>query len=109
MDIGMNLPVMVPGLDRDLLLTWARRIDAGPFSTLAAGERVSFPNPDVMVALAAAAAVTTRVRIMTNVVVLPMQRLTVDVVADNPGEWMLHCHNTYHQEAGMMTSLNYVA
>jgi len=43
-----------------------------------------------------------------TVVVLPMQRLTVDVVADNPGEWMLHCHNTYHQEAGMMTSLNYV-
>jgi FtsP/CotA-like multicopper oxidase with cupredoxin domain len=42
-----------------------------------------------------------------TVVVLPMQRLTVDVVADNPGEWMLHCHNTYHQEAGMMTSLNY--
>jgi len=43
-----------------------------------------------------------------TVVVLPMQRLTVDMVADNPGEWMLHCHNTYHQEAGMMTSLNYV-
>ncbi len=43
-----------------------------------------------------------------TVMVLPMQRLTVDIVADNPGEWMLHCHNTYHQEAGMMTSLNYV-
>jgi multicopper oxidase len=43
-----------------------------------------------------------------TVVVLPMQRLTVELVADNPGEWMLHCHNTYHQEAGMMTTLNYV-
>jgi multicopper oxidase len=43
-----------------------------------------------------------------TVIVLPMQRLTVEMVADNPGEWMLHCHNTYHQEAGMMTSLNYV-
>jgi FtsP/CotA-like multicopper oxidase with cupredoxin domain len=42
-----------------------------------------------------------------TVIVLPMQKLTVDLVADNPGEWMLHCHNTYHQEAGMMTSLNY--
>ncbi|MCW2688097.1 MAG: multicopper oxidase, type 2, partial [Mycobacterium sp.] len=29
--------------------------------------------------------------------------------ADKPGIWMMHCcHNTYHQEAGMMTSLNYV-
>jgi multicopper oxidase len=39
---------------------------------------------------------------------LPMQKLAVDLIADNPGEWMLHCHNTYHMEAGMMTSLNYV-
>ena len=42
-----------------------------------------------------------------TVVVLPMQELTVALIADNPGVWMMHCHNTYHQEAGMMTSLNY--
>ncbi|MCV7055893.1 multicopper oxidase family protein [Mycolicibacterium gilvum] len=42
-----------------------------------------------------------------TVIVLPMQKMTVALVADNPGIWMLHCHNTYHQEAGMMTSLNY--
>uniref|UniRef100_A0A5Q5CLN5 Multicopper oxidase, type 2 n=1 Tax=Mycobacterium sp. (strain JLS) TaxID=164757 RepID=A0A5Q5CLN5_MYCSJ len=40
--------------------------------------------------------------------VLPMQQLRVSFVTDNPGVWMLHCHNTYHQEAGMMTSLNYI-
>jgi multicopper oxidase len=40
-------------------------------------------------------------------IVLPNQKLSVALVADNPGTWMLHCHNTYHQEAGMMTSLNY--
>lgn len=43
-----------------------------------------------------------------TVIVLPMKTLTVNLVADNPGEWMLHCHNAYHQEAGMMTSLSYV-
>ena len=32
----------------------------------------------------------------------------VALIADNPGIWMLHCHNTYQQEAGMMTSLNYL-
>jgi FtsP/CotA-like multicopper oxidase with cupredoxin domain len=32
-------------------------------------------------------------------VVLPMHKLGVALVADNPGVWMLHCHNTYHQEA----------
>ena len=41
--------------------------------------------------------------------VLPHQKLTVELIANNPGVWMLHCHNTYHQEAGMMTSLDYTA
>lgn len=27
--------------------------------------------------------------------------------ADNPGQWMLHCHNAYHLEAGMATVLRY--
>ncbi|KKC05798.1 multicopper oxidase family protein [Mycobacterium nebraskense] len=39
--------------------------------------------------------------------VLPNQKVNAVVVADNPGIWMIHCHNTYHQEAGMMSSLNY--
>ncbi len=42
-----------------------------------------------------------------TVIVLPMKSVSVRFVADNPGIWMLHCHNTYHQEAGMMTTLNY--
>lgn len=40
-------------------------------------------------------------------IVLPRQTLTVDLDADNPGLWMLHCHNLYHAEAGMMTVLGY--
>jgi FtsP/CotA-like multicopper oxidase with cupredoxin domain len=44
-----------------------------------------------------------------TVIVLPKQTVTVALEADNPGIWMLHCHNTYHQEAGMMTSLNYTS
>jgi FtsP/CotA-like multicopper oxidase with cupredoxin domain len=38
-----------------------------------------------------------------------MRQVSVILVADNPGVWMLHCHNTYHQAAGMMSSLNYVS
>ncbi|GGY85759.1 multicopper oxidase MmcO [Streptomyces nitrosporeus] len=41
-------------------------------------------------------------------IVLPGRRLTVDLDADNPGLWMLHCHNLYHAEAGMMTVLGYL-
>ncbi|MFF3334967.1 multicopper oxidase family protein [Streptomyces sp. NPDC002888] len=39
--------------------------------------------------------------------VLPHRKLVVDFYADNPGLWMLHCHNQYHSESGMMTVLGY--
>jgi multicopper oxidase len=43
-----------------------------------------------------------------TVVVLPKQQVLAVLVADNPGLWQLHCHNTYHQVAGMQTRLDYV-
>jgi FtsP/CotA-like multicopper oxidase with cupredoxin domain len=42
-------------------------------------------------------------------VVLPQQTLTVDFDADNPGRWLVHCHNIYHGEAGMMGVVAYQA
>ena len=33
--------------------------------------------------------------------------VAVDLLADNPGRWMLHCHNAFHMAAGMMTRLEY--
>ncbi|MFI1581479.1 multicopper oxidase family protein [Embleya sp. NPDC020630] len=42
-----------------------------------------------------------------TVVVRPRETVTVDLLADNPGEWMLHCHNVYHSELGMMATLGY--
>lgn len=43
-----------------------------------------------------------------TVVVPPVGTVTVEFIADNPGQWALHCHNLYHGEAGMMTTLSYV-
>lgn len=43
-----------------------------------------------------------------TVIVPAMGTVTVELVADNPGQWALHCHNAYHAEAGMMTALSYV-
>jgi FtsP/CotA-like multicopper oxidase with cupredoxin domain len=43
---------------------------------------------------------------MKDTIVIPQQReVTLDLLADNPGEWMFHCHNLYHQSAGMMRSV----
>jgi len=43
-----------------------------------------------------------------TVIVLPKQKILAVLVADNPGTWVMHCHNTYHQFAGMQTRLDYV-
>lgn len=40
--------------------------------------------------------------------VLPGTSLAIEFDADNPGEWMFHCHNAYHFEAGMTANLMYV-
>jgi multicopper oxidase len=42
-----------------------------------------------------------------TVIVLPGETVRADFDADNSGDWMLHCHNAYHMEAGMMTSVYY--
>ncbi|QHC27788.1 multicopper oxidase family protein [Streptomyces sp. HF10] len=42
-------------------------------------------------------------------IVLPGRTVSVYFDADNPGQWMLHCHNAYHGEAGMMALLAYTA
>ncbi|MER5470965.1 multicopper oxidase family protein [Streptomyces sp. NPDC002935] len=42
-------------------------------------------------------------------IVLPKTKVSVDFDADNPGQWMLHCHNAYHSEAGMMALVAYGA
>ena len=40
--------------------------------------------------------------------VLPGETVTVEFDADNPGQWMTHCHNTYHLERGMAMVMSYV-
>lgn len=40
--------------------------------------------------------------------VLPGETVTVEFDADNPGQWMTHCHNTYHLEQGMAMLVSYV-
>jgi FtsP/CotA-like multicopper oxidase with cupredoxin domain len=44
-----------------------------------------------------------------TVLMAPMQSFPIDLDADNEGDWMIHCHNTYHAEAGMMIALEYTA
>jgi FtsP/CotA-like multicopper oxidase with cupredoxin domain len=40
-----------------------------------------------------------------TVLVPPRETAEIAFVADNPGDWMFHCHVTDHQETGMMATL----
>lgn len=67
MNIGIGLPIGDPGL----LTTWARRADAGPFSTLGLLDRVVYDNPEPLAALAVLAGATSRIRVQTEVLLAP--------------------------------------
>lgn len=73
MRIGIGLPTTVPNVSGTALLEWARRADAGPFSTLAVLDRLAYDSVDPFVALASAAAVTERIRLATMIAIGPLR------------------------------------
>jgi alkanesulfonate monooxygenase SsuD/methylene tetrahydromethanopterin reductase-like flavin-dependent oxidoreductase (luciferase family) len=73
MNVGVGLPTTTPGTDGPLLLEWARRADAGPFSSVAVLDRVVYDSLEPFAALAAAAAVTARVRLATMIAIGPLR------------------------------------
>jgi len=75
--IGIGLPTSTPGTSRDTLLDWARRADQGPFSSLGVIDRLVYDSFDPLIALAAAAAVTTRVSLCTMVAIGPVRRTAI--------------------------------
>lgn len=73
MEIGIGLPATIPGTQGATILEWARRADAGPFSSLAVLDRLVYPNFEPLMTLAAAASVTQRARLMTTVLLAPLR------------------------------------
>ena len=73
MNVGIGLPATIPGVEGPTILEWARRADDGPFSSLAVLDRLVYPNFESMVVLAAAAAVTSQVGLMTSILLAPLR------------------------------------
>ena len=71
MRIGIGLPNPVLDVPGPLLLAWARRAQEREFSSLATIDRVAYPSYDSLTALTAAAAVTDRIGLLTNVLLEP--------------------------------------
>jgi alkanesulfonate monooxygenase SsuD/methylene tetrahydromethanopterin reductase-like flavin-dependent oxidoreductase (luciferase family) len=71
--VGIGLPSMVPGASGDMVLEWARRGEAVEFSSLGVLDRVVYDGFEPFTALAAAAAVTSRIGLVTMVVIAPIR------------------------------------
>jgi alkanesulfonate monooxygenase SsuD/methylene tetrahydromethanopterin reductase-like flavin-dependent oxidoreductase (luciferase family) len=72
MDIGIGLPNTVPGTEPGALLEWARQADQAGFSTLGTIGRLVYNGYEELIALSAAAAVTSRIRLTTSVLLAPL-------------------------------------
>ena len=77
MDIAVGLPTNLRDFDRDLVLDWSRDAEQAGFSSLGMGERLSYAGYDWCVSLTAAAAVTTTIRLLSNIVILPIHPIGV--------------------------------
>ena len=71
MRIGVGLPNTIPGTPGRRLVEWARRAEELDFKALSTIGRVAFPTHDELISLAAAAAVTERIELFTNVLLAP--------------------------------------
>jgi len=73
MDVGIGLPATIPGVGREQLLAWARRAEERGFSSLGTIDRLVYASWEPLTALAAAAAVTDRIRLLTDILLAPLR------------------------------------
>ncbi|MDQ7803522.1 LLM class flavin-dependent oxidoreductase [Amycolatopsis sp. A133] len=96
MRIGIGLPAHAPGMTARRAADWARAAEEDGFSTLGVTDRVAYANCDPLVALAAAAARTSRIRLATTVLLaaargdaVPLAKQAASLAALTAGRFVL--------------------
>ncbi|AUG78915.1 Putative F420-dependent reductase [Kitasatospora sp. MMS16-BH015] len=91
MEIGIGLPTTVPDKVGPEVPRWARRAEECGFASLGVLDRLVYDNFEPLVSLAAAAAVTERIRLVTTILIagyrgdvalLAKQAATIDAISE---------------------------
>ncbi|WP_266080908.1 LLM class flavin-dependent oxidoreductase [Haladaptatus caseinilyticus] len=73
MQVGIGLPNTLDGADRELILSWARWADEGPFTSLGVFDRLCYHGLDPVATLAACASVTEEIELATTIIAGPLR------------------------------------
>ena len=90
MKIGLGPTFLTPTKSWDIIKAMAERAEAGPYHSFAVMDRLAYDSYEPIAMLAAVAAITSRVRLMTAVLVSPLrtagilakQAATIDAISD---------------------------
>jgi alkanesulfonate monooxygenase SsuD/methylene tetrahydromethanopterin reductase-like flavin-dependent oxidoreductase (luciferase family) len=77
MRVGVGLPTTFPGVSGRFIGDWAQSAEAQGLGSLGVLDRVAYDGYDPLAALAAASAVTSRIQLVTMIVIGPLRNTTL--------------------------------